>query len=164
MTLGKEGKKQFMHAPHKVVVDLANTKTAPVLARTSAQLVPAPALTVAECVGFTMDQQFDITALVRDVSETRPGGMAQGRPRVVADVTLVDGTGGSDGVAQPVTTGMIVTMFADAPQATQQPSILTMLRQARNERSAVTFSAWAAGARRTKSMHSRAPGTSSQCC
>ena len=73
---GKEGEKQYMHAPHNVVVDLGSTRAVPVLARPGAQLVRAPETTLAECAGFTMDQQFDITALVKDMSETRPGGMA----------------------------------------------------------------------------------------
>ena len=136
VALGKEGKKQYMHAPHKVVVDLGSTRAVPVLARPGAQLVPAPETTVAECAGFTMDQQFDITALIKDISEPRPGGMAQGRPRVVSDVTLVDGTGEKDGVAQPVAMAMIVTVFAHAPDG---GSLFKMLRQAHAEGSAVTL-------------------------
>ena len=33
VALDKEGKKQYMHAPHKVVVDLGSTRAVPVLAR-----------------------------------------------------------------------------------------------------------------------------------
>ena len=131
VALGKEGKKQYMHAPHKVVVDLGSTQAVPVQARPGAHLVPAPATTVAECAGFSMDQQFDITALIKDISEPRPGGMAQGGPRVVSDVTLVDGTV-NDGVA----TAIIVTVFANAPDG---GSLFRMLRQAHAEGSAVTL-------------------------
>ena len=136
VALGKEGKKQYMHAPHKVVVDLGSTRAVPVMPRPGAQLVPAPETTVAECAGFTMDQQFDITALIKDISAPRPGGMAQGRPRVVSDVTLVDGTGENDGVGQPVAKGMIVTVFASAPDG---GSLFKMLRQAHADGSAVTL-------------------------
>ena len=136
VALGKEGKKQYMHAPHKVVVDLGSTRAVPVMPRPGAQLVPAPETTVAECAGFTMDQQFDITALIKDISAPRPGGMAQGGPRVVSDVTLVDGTGENDGVGQPVARGMIVTVFASAPDG---GSLFKMLRQAHADGSAVTL-------------------------
>ena len=47
VALGKEGKKQYMHAPHKVVIDLGSTRAVPVMARPGAQLVPAPETTVA---------------------------------------------------------------------------------------------------------------------
>ena len=84
VALGKEGKKQYMHAPHKVVVDLGSTRAVPVLAQPVAQLVPAPETTVAECAGFIMDQQFDITALVKDSQRQgragwRRGGLASRR-------------------------------------------------------------------------------------
>ena len=136
VALGKVGKKQYMHAPHKVVVDLGSTRAVPVMPRPGAQLVPAPETTVAECAGFTMDQHFDITALIKDISAPRPGGMAQGGPRVVSDVTLVDGTGENDGVGQPVARGMIVTVFASAPDG---GSLFKMLRQAHADGSAVTL-------------------------
>ena len=89
--LKTEVQQQYIHSPVKVVVDISGSRFDPLEGSVNGdaeQLAAEPPMTVADCVGLAQSQQFDVTALVEDVSPVREVNDT----RVVRDVILVDGS------------------------------------------------------------------------
>ena len=95
--LASDEKKEYMHAPFKVVVDLRNSTFTPVLqSLLTMPSAPDPPSSVTDVLEFSKTQRFDLTALISKISDARHVTTKQGLRQVV-DVTVLDGTKGTSG-------------------------------------------------------------------
>ena len=86
-------KQEYIHAPIKIVVDMAGTKFDPLLSSGDGQhLAPQPVMSIAQGKSLRTTQRFDITALICAMSDTRTAGHG----REVFDVTILDGSKSAD--------------------------------------------------------------------
>ena len=78
---------EFMNTPQKFVVLIPGTKFDPLLNSNTNQIVqPEPSMTLREIKDLTQRQRFDVTALVKSISEVRKAT----QERSVVDIVLMD--------------------------------------------------------------------------
>ena len=78
---------EFMNTPQKFVVLISGTKFDPLLNSNTNQIVqPEPSMTLREIKDLTQRQRFDVTALVKSISEPRKAT----EERSVVDIVLMD--------------------------------------------------------------------------
>ena len=126
---------EYMHSSLKLVVDMNNTKFASLtpLALTDVKhLTAQPSMSVAHCKSLGSAQRFDITALVLQLSDPRPGGP----DREVRDVTLIDGSKSKD---TDKLVEMKISIFSDAGTSPQKERLLKLLTEVNGTDRAVSF-------------------------
>ena len=136
VSLASNVKKQYVNTPLQLVVNLRNTDSTSLLKVLKASAAqPAPPNSVADCIGILSNQQFDVTALIKHVSEIRSGGSYNGQPRSVIDVHLMDGSMmvGTQKMAE-----LPVAVFADKPSSVE-PTLFTELRKMATDKKPVSF-------------------------
>ena len=139
VSLVKDVKKQFLSTPLHIKVDLRNTTVSPVLKSPTHVTQPAPGNNIADCLHITTNQQFDVTALIQDMSEQLPGGTSARMKRVRADLVLVDGSKWTSAAKPGETKTMLsMTMFADK-ESSQEPEQFRELRKMYAAGKAVSF-------------------------
>ena len=122
--LRNDVQQQYIHAPVKVVVDMAWTRFDPLKPGgdgDAEQLAPEPPMSVADCVSLTQNQQFDVTALVEQLDVERDVN----DQRVVRDVVLVDGSKIKGKLQQ-----LKLSFFYDRDPSAKDQAILKMLENA----------------------------------
>ena len=83
-----EEKSQYIHTPCRIVIDLRNSDTHPVLQCGPFPQAPVPTCTIANVLELKQMQRFDLMAIPVQVLDKRRTGAGQ----LVADVRLVDGS------------------------------------------------------------------------
>ena len=114
---------EYLHTPLKLVVDMNGTKFDPLMQSVSGdvtQLTAEPSMTVAHCKTLQSAQRFDLTALVLNVSDSRPGGT----DREVRDVILIDGSKSKD---NDKLVEMKISIFLDSGSNPTKTHILQLL-------------------------------------
>jgi len=135
--LKSSAQQEDMHSSLKLVVDMnsANTKFEALtqLALTDVKhRTPQPSMSVAHCKALRSAQRFDITALVLQLSDPRPGGP----DREVRDVTLIDGSKSKD---TDKLVEMKISIFSDAGTSPQKERLLKLLTEVNGTDRAVSF-------------------------
>ena len=114
-SIDTKAKKQYTHTPIQTIVELGTTTFAPLLhSKEHDKCYPEPSATIADCTRVTTQQLFDVTALVKSISPTRPVN----ENRVVFDVEIIDGSKTDDEVrTMPLTvwTELASSTKGDAP-------------------------------------------------
>jgi len=129
------GQQEYMHTPLKLVVDMNNTKFSPlmeIMLTEVKHLTAQPSMSVAHCKSLGSAQRFDITGLVLQLSDPRPGGPA----REVRTVTLIDGTKSKD---TDKLVEMKISIFSDADTSPQKIKLLQLLTEVNGTDRAVSF-------------------------
>ena len=133
--LKNSGQQEYMHTSVKLVVDMHHTKFGSlmqIMLTDVKHLTAQPSMSVAHCKSLGSAQRFDITALVLQVSDPRPGGP----DREVRDVTLIDGTKSKD---TDKLVEMKISIFSDAGTSPQKEQLLQLLTEVNGTGRAVSF-------------------------
>ena len=125
-----DAKKQYTHTPVQTVVNVGDTRFAPLLnSKDHDKCYPEPSATVAGCSHLSTQQLFDVTALVKTISALRPVN----DNRVVFDVEIIDGSMTDDKVR---TMQLAVFTERPSPLSADAPPMWAFLNQALIERDA----------------------------
>ena len=137
VSLVKDVKKQYTNTPIQLSVNLRSTKATPVLQSLGNVAEPAPQSSIADAMDITVDQQFDVTALIQSMSEQKAGGAYQGIERKRVELILVDG---SKMASSGKTARLPLTVFADATASQhEEPALFKNLRGHQRICKAVSF-------------------------
>jgi hypothetical protein len=124
VSIVKEAKKDYVHCPIQLVVNVGSTSFSPLLnSSVIGNSYPEPPASIADCSHLTKQQLFDVTALVRSVSKCRPVK----DNRVVFDVVILDGSKSDERVRT-----MPLTVFTERPIGLNsgEPSMWLFLNEA----------------------------------
>ena len=130
VSIVSDARKQYTHTPIQTIVNLGDTHFAPLLnSKDHDKCYPEPSATIADCSRLTTQQLFDVTALVKTISPTRPVN----DDRVVFDVEIIDGSKTDDQVRT-----MPLTVFTQRPSSlsADAPPMWVLLNQALMENAA----------------------------
>ena len=141
-------KQEFLHTPLKHKIDLARTKTDPLMQAKQGETVqPSPAMSTQDCKMLQQAQRFDVTALMDAMSEVRSVNVT----RQVVSVTIIDDSG-NDGKPGQLT----FAFFMDLPLSKEDAATMNILREAQAAKVKPVFSFFALqGKKRTKGIHSK---------
>ena len=115
-------KQEFLHTPLKMKIDLARTKSDPLMQVKQGETVqPCPAMSIRDCKSLQQTQRFDVTAIMDGISDVRPVKSS----RQVVSVTIIDDSG-NDGAPGQLT----FSLFMDLPLSKEDAATLNFLRDA----------------------------------
>ena len=122
VSLDSNVKQEYMHAPVKVRINLATTKSEKVVGLPTGETYqPEPAMTIAYCKQLTSSCRFDVTAIIDEVSEPRPIA----HDRQVVSVTLID-----DSADQGAPAELSFSLWQDLPLSKDDCATFDTLRKA----------------------------------
>ena len=123
---------QYNSAPKTEVVNMLSSTFSPILSSALKPTIPEPGIPLSSCMSISKEQQFDVLALIKDVSPPGPGGTVLGQKRSRISIQLLDGSTmeGSDQVCV-----LPLTVFADDNGPV--PAVFVLLQKAFEENKAV---------------------------
>ena len=119
-------KQEYLHTPLKHRVDVAKTKTDPLMQVKQGETVqPSPAMNIKDCNKLQQTQRLDATALMDAMSEVRSISFS----RQAVSVTVIDDSG-DDGKPGQLT----FSFFMDLPLSKEDTAAMDILQEAQRLR------------------------------
>ena len=128
-------RQEFLHTPLKHKIDLAKTKTDPLMQTRVGEVVqPCPAMSIQDCKMLQQAQRFDVTALMDAMSEIR----SVTATRQVVSITIIDDSGIDNKPGQ-----LTFAFFMDLPLSKEDAVAMNILREAQAVKVKPVFSFFA---------------------